>query len=146
MKPIESVPIELDKPRTMRLDMLALMRAQYKLNALRGVEPTVSIYRTINMELRRVAFGGDDSGTDIPIDLMLVLFWVSLLHEDPALTLEQAGELATNPLMVMAKVMQLIKMQLMQSISDHADETVEVGEGPLAPPNGAPPSHSDVSS
>lgn len=139
MKPVDSVSIDLDRPRTMRLDMLALFHAEQKINKLRGNPKPLSIFGLLNKEV--IAAEGSELG--IPVDLMLVLFWASLLHEDPALTFEQAGRLAGNPIPIMAKVMETLSLCVLAKAVEQAEmEAVEV---PLAPPNGVPPSHSDVS-
>lgn len=137
MKPIESVPIELDKPRQMRLDMLALFRAEQKVNKLRGNLRPISIFNLIQREV--IAIDGEEVG--IPLDLMLALFWASLLHEDPGLTFEEAGSFAITPVAIMAKVVECLKSCVLGQAAEADD--AEVVELPLPPPNGAPPSHSD---
>ena len=70
MPKINLVPIELDKPRTLRLDFNALSRAE-----------TISGRNYLQAE----------SWNNLSITEMTVLLWSALLHEDPKLKLDAVG-------------------------------------------------------
>jgi len=74
-----SVPLELDKPRTLRLTLGAMKLAEDELKRVYGVP---------KLNLLALFQRGEVSFTDL-----LVVMWAGLRHEDPSLTLEQAGEL-----------------------------------------------------
>ena len=95
------VDIVLDKPRKMLFTWLALNKAQREINKLRGEPPTASIFVKID-ELRQMLISDE---ANFPIDLLQVLLWASLLHEEPDLTLEQVDRWnTTNMPAVMAKI------------------------------------------
>ncbi len=73
------IPIDLDKPRHLRLGMRAHFLAEQELRRLSG-DPTFSLLALMN------------AGT-IGFTELMVLLWAGLLHEDPPLTLAQAQDL-----------------------------------------------------
>jgi hypothetical protein len=85
---IELIPIELDKPRTMALPLPALWKAQKQLDKLRADagQPIESIFQLIVEKFVRSSVLGVD------LDLLMVLLWASLIHEDRELTFEQVTE------------------------------------------------------
>lgn len=114
MRIIEPVEIELDKKRSMILTMGALMAAEREINKLRALEPKRSVFHLIDQEIRGV------KELDISADLMLVLLWASLLHEEPTLTVDAVGAMATDLRDVMVKVLQLIHNTFL------SDESAEI--------------------
>jgi hypothetical protein len=78
------IPIQLDKPRHILLDMRAIYKVELALAALYG-EKRVSLPKLFKQ--------GDLSMTEL-----LHLLWGGLLHEEPTLTLDRVAELlATVP-------------------------------------------------
>ncbi len=102
MKLIEPVPIELDKPRTMLLTQGAFMAAERELNRLRALDPQRSIFRMITEEMQGL------KNLDIRADMVMVLLWASLLHEDADLTLDQVGSMSVNFQSILPKILQLL--------------------------------------
>ena len=88
MPPLQPVPVQLDIPRTLRLDLNAVMRAEMKIAELTGV-PGVSLL----VKMRNQEIGFVDTAC---------LLWAGLLHESPTLKFEQAVQLCQatelNPL------------------------------------------------
>jgi hypothetical protein len=72
------VPIDLDKPRTIRLTLWAMREAEQALSKEYGRKVSILALFT----------RGELSYTDV-----LALLWAGLKHEDKKLTMEQVGEL-----------------------------------------------------
>ena len=109
------VDIVLDKPRKMLFTLLGLNRAQREINKLRG--DSVSIFKRIDEFIQCLL--ADDG--NLPVDLIVVLIWASLLHEDPELTLEQADRMCTSNLRGL--VAQLTRA-MVPLISPHSEDAV----------------------
>lgn len=69
------VSIDLDRRRSIRLDMAAILRSERELCALWGKKQNILT----------ILFDSDS----LTINDIVVILWQGLLHEDPALTLEQ---------------------------------------------------------
>ena len=91
MKPFELIEVELDKKRSLLMNHEALFRAETQINKLRHSRPDehaaidTLMIDAYNRILRKTGL--------LPLDLLFVLLWASLLHEDPGLRLEQIPSL-----------------------------------------------------
>jgi len=84
MRAVKLIPIQLDKPRHILLDMRAIYQVERALATLYG-EKRVSLPKLFKQ--------GDLSMTEL-----LHLLWGGLLHEEPALTVDRVAQLlATVP-------------------------------------------------
>ena len=79
MRPVKMIPIQLDKPRHILLDMRAIYRVELELAKLYG-EKRVSLPKIFKQ--------GDLSMTEL-----LHLLWGGLLHEEPTLTVDRVAAL-----------------------------------------------------
>jgi len=138
------IDIVLDKPRKMLFTWLALNKAQREINKLRGEPSTASIFVKID-ELRQMLISDE---ANFPIDLLQVLLWASLLHEDPDLTLEQLDRMnTTNMPAVMAKISRaLVPLFSSQSEDVVMPVTLEEKKTMIAATNGLASGDSPASS
>ena len=84
MRAVNLIPIHLDKPRHLLLDMRATRKVELALATLYG-EKRVSLPKLLRQ--------GDQSMTEL-----VYLLWAALLHEEPTLTIERVESLiATIP-------------------------------------------------
>ena len=84
MRAVKMIPIQLDKPRQLLLDMRAIYKVELALAAL---------YEEKRVSLPKILRQGDLSMTEL-----LHLMWAGLLHEEPTLTLDRVAQLiATVP-------------------------------------------------
>ena len=84
MRAVKMIPIVLEKPRQLLLDMRAIYKVELALAALYG-EKRVSLPKILRQG-------------DLSITELLHLVWAGLLHEEPALTLDRVAQLlATVP-------------------------------------------------
>lgn len=82
MRTIDTIAIELDKPRTLLLTLPALKLIEDTLAKQRG-EKRVNLF---------ALFQGGDLGAQE----LLVILWAGLKHEDPNLTIEQVMRLVSR--------------------------------------------------
>ena len=97
MKPYPLIEIELDRPRKLLIDHAALFRAEQEINRLRGARPEEHLsidtlmVEAYNRVLRMTGL--------LPIDLLFVMLWAALLHEDPKLEVNRmAALMESSPL------------------------------------------------
>lgn len=84
MGPVKMIPILLDKPRHILLNMQAVYRFEQEL---------AKVYGEKRVSLPKIMRSGDLSMTEL-----LHLIWAGLLHEEPTLTIEKVSALiATVP-------------------------------------------------
>jgi len=110
-----SVAIELDRPRTLRLNARALYHTELELRRIYGEK---------KISLNSLLLRGDLGFVDL-----YVLLWQGLRHEDPALTLEHVLEMAD--LVAAGRVAGLLREALAQAL------------GPAEPPDAAPAGESN---
>lgn len=91
IRAIELIEIQLDKPRHMLLNHSALCRAEREVNRLRNAAPET--YAAIDF-LMVDAFNRMFRSTGLlPLDLLMIMLWAALLHEEPGLTVDRVAEL-----------------------------------------------------
>lgn len=129
---IESIPIDLDRPRSLRFDHHALMLAERELNKFREIAPAewVSIEVMILQALR-----SDSMGQDV----MLYLLWGGLLHEDPTLKPDTVSTWIWNRQYIVTKILEAIAAAWPRRKGDEGEGVDEEGtkERPLAPTAGS---------
>ena len=76
MQAVQSINIQLDKPRSIRLDLRALVKAERALATFWGIK-SISLIKVFQSQ----EFG---------IAEVTHLLWAGLLHEDPTLSYDQA--------------------------------------------------------
>ena len=82
MRTVQAIPVTLDKPRTLLLDLKALAKAEQALATFWG-EKRVSLIKVFQNQEMGVAE-------------LTHLLWAGLLHEEPALTYDGAMALVTK--------------------------------------------------
>jgi hypothetical protein len=88
---LQPIDIQLDKPRKLLINSMALRKAEFELNRLRGSD--VRSWESIDGLIFQ-AYGKVYNTTGrLPADLLFCLLWGGLLHEDPKLQLDDVGQL-----------------------------------------------------
>lgn len=125
---IPTAKVILDKERTIRFGMYELCRLQatklfgpnilqFLLDAFAKIAAAVQsndsqLRRLIGKMEKGTVEASDIMGIDLPLDIEQIraLIWVSLIKEDPALTLDDVSELApfAETLKVLGPIMQII--------------------------------------
>lgn len=82
MRTVQSIPLTLDKPRTLLLDLRAMARAEQALAKFWG-EKRISLLKIFQTG-------------DMGVSELTHLLWAGLLHEEPTLTYERALALITQ--------------------------------------------------
>lgn len=77
------IPIQLDKLRSIKLDLRALAFAEREIARFWDRKERLSIVQIFQ-------------GGDVGVADLCILLWAGLRHEDPALTVDQAFALASN--------------------------------------------------
>lgn len=97
----QPIPIQLDKLRSIKLDLRALALAEREIARFWDRKERLSIVQIFQ-------------GGDVGVADLCILLWAGLRHEDPALTVEQAFALASGAsLQVVSEAMgQALREQL----------------------------------
>lgn len=88
---VEAVEIELDKPRRLLFTNEAIFRAEREINRMRGARPESFVAIEIIM-LNAWRTASENLGV-LPMDLVACLLWGACLHEDRALTVNDAVDI-----------------------------------------------------
>lgn len=123
----EPILLQLDTPRKYKLSARALMRAEKKINELRGARPNE--YVSIDYLIYSTRLGSVMGTNSLPRDLAAVLLWAGLLdfwskppygEDNPELTVEYAAELMEQSA--------LARGDLLTQIFEHYAEVVTKGK------------------
>ncbi len=91
MKHFDAVEIVLDKKRNLLFNHAALRMAETEINKLRFADP--SNHTSIDFLMVDTVGRLANSQGMMPMDLLMVMLWAGLLHEDPKLTVDKTAEL-----------------------------------------------------
>jgi hypothetical protein len=118
MRAVKLIPIQLDKPRHLLLNMCAIYKCELAL---------AKTYGEKRVSLPKIFKGGDLSMTEL-----LHLLWMGLLHEDPNLTLDQVAAMASG---VPSRT---IDLALGEALREQAGlkEAADAGPTAATPPSG----------
>lgn len=115
MRAVKTIPIHLDKPRHILLDLRAIYKTELAL---------AKVYGEKRVSLPKIFKAGDLSMTEL-----LHLLWMGLLHEEPNLTLDQVAAMASG---VPSRTIDL-------ALGEALREQAGMQETPDADPTMAPP-------
>ena len=117
MRAVKTIPIQLDKPRHILLDMRAICTVEREL---------AKCYGEKRVSLPKIFKSGDLSMTEL-----LHLLWAGLIHEEPALTFDQVAAMASG---VPSRT---IELALGEALREQAGMQETAGAGPtMAMPTG----------
>jgi hypothetical protein len=117
MRIIEPIEIDLDKPRHLLLTVGGLKAAERELNKSRDLQPRKAIFRLIMEECQQI-----DQG-DMGMDFCEAILWAGMLHEDPALKLNEVGAMPFNLREIIPLVTRLITETYLRVEKPEEEET-----------------------
>jgi hypothetical protein len=119
---VQPIDIDLDKPRRLLLTVGGLKAAERELNKSRNLQPRKAIFRIMMEELPQVEQG------DVGMDFCEAILWASMLHEDPALSIEAVGLMPFDLRDVMQLTLRVITETYLKMPKLEEDLPIEIQE------------------
>ena len=132
---IPSIPVDFDRPRTLRFDRRAVFQSEVELSRVWGKPTTFyeAIYSLANV------FG--DTAMALSLNNLSVLLWQGFLHETPSLTLDEVQDALPfdDPAALFPLAGKVLEAWQAMSVPPADTTPTEVSDAdPLAPSTGAP--------